>query len=100
MYLHVVMIAFNKEITASLRTQIKQCFQNTAQNCIGLERFNFVDNCSRTSTYFTHAIVSIFSNEHALEIYRTSTAHNKMMEGLHQHIKEIVVLDTDLKQTD
>ncbi len=98
MYLHVVMIAFNKEITPALRLEIEQCFKNTVKDCMNVERFDFVDNCSKTSIYFTHAIVSVFSNENALEIYRTSTAHNEMMKYLSQHIKEINVLDTHLNQ--
>ncbi|WP_434717180.1 Dabb family protein (plasmid) [Paraburkholderia sp. A2RO-4L] len=92
------MMAFNKEISPSLRTQFEKWFQNTARDCDGVERFDFVDNQSRTSASYSHALVSVFSSKQALDAYRASAAHSKMMAELGYYIKEIAVLDTDLEQ--
>ncbi len=98
MYLHIVMMAFNKEVTAPLREQIEKVFQNIPRECDGVVRFELVENRSHTSAAYTHALLSVFSSELALEGYRTGAAHSKLMAELGPHIKEIVVLDSVLRQ--
>ena len=97
MYLHIVMMAFNKEITAGLRDQIELCFQGIPRQCDGVVRFELVENQSHTSASYTHALISIFSSEQALDAYRTSAAHANLMSELGPHIKDIVVLDSILR---
>lgn len=77
MYLHIVIMAFNKKMTASLRTKIEQSARNIPHDCEGVERFELVDNQSRTSASYTHALVSVFSSGQALDAYRTSAGHSK-----------------------
>ncbi len=96
MYLHVVMMAFNKEVSASFRLQIETCFKDIADECQGVVRFDLVNNQSRTSPSYTHALLSVFSDETALDAYRTSAAHNRLMTQLGPHIDKIVVLDSSL----
>ena len=96
MYLHVVMMAFNQEVSASFRSQIETCFKGIADECEGVARFDLVDNQSRTSPAYTHALVSVFSDEAALDSYRTGAAHDRLMTQLGPHINEIVVLDSSL----
>jgi hypothetical protein len=98
MYLHIVIMAFNKKMTTCLRTQIEQCLRNIPHECEGVERIELVDNQSRTSAGYTHALVSAFSSSHALDAYRTSTSHSQLIAKLEPHINEIVVLDGALKQ--
>ena len=96
MYLHTVMMAFNKEITGALRAQIDAYFNDIPSQCDGIERFDFVDNMSLTSKGYTHALVSVFTSEKALDAYRISAAHDQLMTELTPHLKEILVLDSDL----
>lgn len=98
MYLHIVMMAFNKEVTPSLRTQVEDCFQAVLRDCEGVVRFDLVDNQSRTSASYTHALLSVFANEATLAAYRSSAAHDRLTAELGPHIKEVVVLDSRLKQ--
>jgi quinol monooxygenase YgiN len=91
------MMAFNQEMSADLRNQIEMCFQDIPRQCEGVERFDLVDNRSRTSASYTHALLSVFSSEGALDAYRVSDAHANLMAQLGPHIKEIVVLDSFLR---
>jgi len=96
MYLHVVLMAFREEVTDTLRTHVENCFEATRRECEGVAHFQLVDNESRTSAAYTHALVSVFVNVAALDSYRTSASHDRLMAELGPHIKEIVVLDSDL----
>lgn len=98
MYLHVVMLAFHQPVTAAVRKKMESCFEAVRRECEGLVRFELVDNHSRTSASYTHALLSVFSHEEAFESYRISPAHHRLMADLGPHIKEIVVLDTYLEQ--
>lgn len=100
LYLHVVMLAFHKPVTTALREQMESCFQAVRRECEGWLRFELVDNQSRTSASYTHALLSVFSHQEALDAYRISPAHDRLMSELGPHIKEIVVLDTCLGQGD
>ena len=98
MYLHTVMMSFNKEMTAALRAQIESFFNGIPVQCKGIERFDFVDNMSRLAKGYTHALVSVFSSEETLDTYRLSAAHDKLMTELAPHLKEILVLDGALTE--
>lgn len=98
MYLHVVMLAFNQELSSSLRSRIEDCLRSVPRTCAGVERFALLDNHSRTSARYTHALLSVFSTERALDAYRGSAAHDQLLEVLGPHIQEIVVLDSVLAQ--
>lgn len=96
MYLHVVLMAFHQEVTPSLRAQIQDCFRTVARASEGVERFELVDNRSRTSPDYPYALLSVFATEQALDAYRTSDAHDELMALLGPHIRQIVVLDSPL----
>lgn len=96
--MHVVMLAFNKPVTSALKTQMENRFQAVRRECKGLIRFELVDNQSRTSASFTHALLSVFSDEEALDSYRASAAHDRLLAELGRHINEIIVLDARLEQ--
>lgn len=98
MVLHVVMMAFRHEMGAALRERVEQCFADIRRQCAGVMRFDLVDNRSRTSADYPHALLSVFASEQALEAYRTGAAHDEMMAVLGPHIARIVVLDTVLNQ--
>lgn len=97
MYLHVVLMAFNKEVTIPLRARVEHCFRETRRECKGVMRFDLVDNHSRTSAAHTHALISVFADVEALDSYRASAAHERLMAELRPHLREIVVLDTPLE---
>ena len=96
MYLHIVMMAFNTEVTAALHESIEQCLADTRDQCEGVLRFELVRNQSQTSARYSHALLSVFASEQALDAYRTSAAHEAMMARLGRHIAQIVVLDSPL----
>lgn len=96
MYLHIVMMTFNKELTPPLKDQLEIRFKRIPAQCDGIERFDFVDNMSRSSKGYTHALVSVFSSQKACDDYRVSAAHENLMIDLQPHIKEILVLDSVL----
>lgn len=94
--LHIVMMAFKEAMTAPLRARIEQAFDDVRRQCAGVMRFDLVDNHSRTSPDFTHALLSVFAGDEALAAYRTGRAHEEMMAVLGPHIERIVVLDSVL----
>jgi quinol monooxygenase YgiN len=94
MYLHLVMMAFKEPVTAALRERIGQCFDAIRRECEGIVRFELVDNQSRTSAHYSHALLSVFTSERMLDAYRASTAHEAMMAALEPHIAQIAVLDS------
>lgn len=96
MYLHTVMMSFHQAVTPALREQIEAQFKSMREHCDGLLRFDLVDNQSRTSAQFSHALLSIFSSRQHLDAYRDSTAHTQLMDVLGPLVKQIVVLDTEL----
>jgi hypothetical protein len=100
MYLHIVMMSFHQAVTPALREQIQAFFQSVRDQCEGMVRFDLVDNQSRTSVAFSHALLSVFSSVKYLDAYRTSVAHASLMDLLGPLVKQIVVLDTDLVQGD
>lgn len=96
MYLHVVLMAFNKTVTTDLRNQITAEFRSMPHKCEGLLRFDLIDNESRTSANYTHGLLSVFASANHFEAYRVGQAHTALMETLKPHIKDIVVLDSEL----
>ena len=91
-------MAFHQAVNPNLRQHIEQCFDSIRKECEGVVRFELLDNQSRTSTNYTHALFSTFTSEQALESYRNGSAHTRMMEVLSAHIAQIVVLDSTLDE--
>lgn len=96
MYLHVVLMAFNQEVTASLSSRVEARFDVIARTCPGVMRFELLRNASRTSPDYSHALLSVFSSEEALDAYRVSPAHDELMAELGPYVRTIVVLDSVL----
>lgn len=96
MYLHIVMMSFHQAVTPALREQIQALFESMRCQCEGMVRFDLMDNQSRTSAAFSHALLSVFSSVKHLDAYRTSAVHARLMDVLGPLVKQIVVLDTDL----
>jgi quinol monooxygenase YgiN len=94
MYLHIVMMALKEPMTAALRERMEQCFDTIRRGCEGVARFELLDNHSRTSPDYSHALLSLFTSQQALDAYRTGAAHEAMMAAIGPHIARIVVLDS------
>ncbi len=97
MQLHIVMMAFHQAVSPELRQRMEQCFNTIRTQCQGVLRFELVDNQSHTSADYTHALLSVFTSEQALQDYREGAAHAQMLEVLGPHIARIVVLDSALE---
>lgn len=96
MYLHVVLLRLNEEMTPALHERLETILQRTALRCEGIESFRLVHNESANSAGHTHALLSLFSNRQALDAYRESEAHAQMTRDIHPHIRQIIVLDSPL----
>lgn len=96
MYLHIVMMAFHTPPPPSLMAQIESAFQEVPRQCDGILRFEVLPNQSLTSAQYSHALLSIFASAAHLETYKTSHAHEALMQQIQPHIREIVVLDSPL----
>lgn len=98
MYLHIVMMSFSAEVTAAFRAQLENSLHAVRRECEGVVRFDLVDNHSRTSAAYSHALLSVFTDLEALDSYRTGAAHDRLMAEIGLHIREIVVLDSVLEK--
>ena len=96
MYLHIVMMAFKSAPGATLLHTLQQNFAKVQQDCPGIAAFRLVENQSKTSAQYTHALYSVFSDLPALDAYRHSPAHDAMMVDLKPFVDHIVVLDSPL----
>ena len=97
MYLHIVLMAPHSPVSPDFVPKLEQSFVRIRQECAGLERFEWVPNLSRSSARYSHALLSVFSTQEALDSYRDSQAHQAMLDAIGPYIQDIVVLDSLLE---
>ncbi|WP_232466862.1 Dabb family protein, partial [Alcaligenes faecalis] len=97
MYLHIVLMAPHTPVSPELAPKLDQAFIRIHQECPGIERFEWVPNLSRSSARYSHALLSVFRTQEALDAYRQSDAHQAMLDAIAPHIQDIVVLDSVLE---
>lgn len=98
MYLHIVLMAPRTPVSPELAPKLDQAFIRIRQQCPGIERFEWVPNLSRSSARYSHALLSVFHTQEALDAYRESDAHQAMLDSIAPHIQDIVVLDSALEE--
>ena len=99
MYLHIVLMAPHAPIKPELASTLDHAFIRIRQECPGIERFEWVPNLSRSSARYSHALLSVFRSQEALDAYRESDAHQARLEAITPHIQDIVVLDSVLEES-
>lgn len=97
MYLHIVLMAPHTPLSPELVPKLDHAFIRIRQECPGIERFEWVPNLSRNSARYSHALLSVFRTQDALDAYRESDAHQAMLDTITPHIQDIVVLDSVLE---
>ncbi len=97
MYLHIVLMAPHTPLSPELVPKLEQAFEHIRQTCAGIERFEWVSNLSLNSARYSHALLSVFSTADALNSYRSSEAHQAMLDAIAPYIQDIVVLDSVLE---
>lgn len=99
MYLHIVLMAPHTPVSPELELKLDQAFIRIHQECSDIERFEWVPNLSRSSARYSHALLSVFRTQGALDAYRQSDAHQAMLDAIAPHIQDIVVLDSVLEKS-
>ena len=92
MYLHIVLMAPHTPVSPELAPKLDQAFIRIHQECSGIERFEWVPNLSRSSARYSHALLSVFRTQEALDAYRQSDAHQAMLDAIAAHRPAVTFL--------
>ncbi len=99
MYLHIVLMAPHTPISPEFLPKLNLAFRRIRKECSGIERFEWVPNLSQSSARYSHALLSVFTTQTALDTYRSSEAHQAMLDAIAPHIQDIMVLDSLLEES-